>query len=212
MIKFHNCLLMLLICTFAGQAAYAAPKPTMSPNAKNWTLNVTYEHPRQIAVKCPGDKNVKKYWYTILSITNKTGKDVPFYPQFDLMTDTFEVVPAGKKVQNFIFDEIKKTVKGKYPFLISMDEMPSKILQGEDNTVDLAIIWPEFDSKSKNVKFFFAGLSNETTALELLDKKDNEVKVYYLRKTLVLDYAFPGDSAINCRNGLKFLSQDWVMR
>jgi len=65
------------------------------------------------------------------------------------MTDTFEITPAGKGTPASVFEQIKKRHQRKFPFLESLENAGNKILQGEDNTKDIAIIWPDFDAKAK---------------------------------------------------------------
>ena len=87
-------------------------------------------------------------------------------------------------------------------------------LQGIDNARDIAIIWPDFDAKTKSIKLFVAGLSNEITVVEHPIKVDENgrPKKIYLRKTLELTYNISGDPAFRSRTKLKFKSKNWIMR
>jgi hypothetical protein len=199
----------------------AAPEPAIVPGPDNWTLDVTFEHPQQIVLQLSGDKATghptvgpKRYWYMIITLTNKTGHDVDFYPKCDLMTDTFEITPAGKDTPAAVFEQIRKRHQRKFPFLESLENAGNKILQGEDNTKDIAIIWPDFDAKAKSIKVFIAGLSNETVAIDHPTAKDETgkpVKVY-LRKTLELSYKLGGDAAFRSNARPIYEGKRWVMR
>ena len=90
----------------------------------------------------------------IITLTNETKRDVDFYPKCELMTDTFQVIPAGKGVASVVFEKIKERHKNTYPFLKYINDADNKLLQGEDNACDLAIIWEDFDNKAQNVKLF----------------------------------------------------------
>jgi hypothetical protein len=130
------------------------------------------------------------------------------------MTDTFRITQAGKNVSPVVFEQIKKRHKSRYPFLELLSKSGNRILQGEDNTKDIAVIWPDFDVKAKNIRLFIAGLSNETVAINHPIAKDdfgNPEKVF-LRKTLELNYNFKGDPAIRSGASLTYKGKRWIMR
>jgi hypothetical protein len=189
----------------------AAPTPAVVQKPGDWTLDIRFENPEQITLDGSAPQ---RYWYTILTLTNKSGKDVDFYPIAELVTDTFQVVPAIKGTSAVLFDKIKTRHQGKYPFLQLMENAGNKILQGQDNTVDIAICWPDFDPNAKNADIFITGLSNETVAVNHPSEKDkdgNPVKVY-LRKTLELKYSIAGDPKFRPELKLKLENKTWVMR
>ncbi|GAF76801.1 unnamed protein product, partial [marine sediment metagenome] len=64
----------------------------------DWTVDVVFEHPQQIMLPSSGEGELRRFWYTIITLTNKTKRDVDFYPRCELMTDTFQIIPAGKTV------------------------------------------------------------------------------------------------------------------
>lgn len=213
MSKFNISLVLALILANTAVSS-AAPKPSLAPLPRIWTLDVTFEHPQQIEVTLPGSKTPKRFWYTIMTLTNKSGKDVPFYPEVDLMTDTFKTYPVWKGVTKQVYNKIKIANQGKYPFLQSFDEIQNVILQGSDNTVDIAVILPDFDPKAKNIKLFIAGLSNETKTVEhpTIKHKDGRPLKIYLRKTLELNYALPGDKSVHSQKSLVYKGKRWIMR
>lgn len=191
------------------------PEPSVVQTPKHWTMDVVYDQPRQITLKLPGEKEPKRFWYAILTLTNNSPlTDAAFYPFCELMTDTFRIVPAGKGVRREVFHQIKLKHQGSYPFLERLDYVDNKILQGADNAVDVAIIWPDFDAKAKEVTLFVAGMSNEAKAINHPTKKNasgNPEKVY-LRKTLALKYAIGGDPKLRDSAALRFKQKSWVMR
>jgi hypothetical protein len=130
------------------------------------------------------------------------------------MTDTFQIIPAGRSVPPAVFEMIKTRHKTRYPFLDSLDKAGNKVLQGEDNTKDIAIIWPDFDARAKNIGLFVTGLSNETAIVDHPVSKDatgQPIKVF-LRKTLEINYALRGDTALRSSLKLDYLGKRWVMR
>jgi hypothetical protein len=193
----------------------AAPEPAVVQGPDEWTVEVTFEHPQQMVVlRLSGEKEPKRYWYTIITLTNKTKHDVDFYPKCELMTDTFEIIPAGKGLPAAVFEQIKKRHHKRYPFLESLENAGNRILQGEDNMKDIAIIWPDFDVQAKGIKVFIAGLSNETVAIDHPTAKDETGKPakVYLRKTLELSYKLGGDAAFRSKAKLIYEGKRWVMR
>ena len=192
----------------------AAPEPAIVPAPGQWTLDVEFTHPQQMVLQRISDNQPVRFWYVILTLTNNTGKDVGFYPKCDLLTDTFQIVPAGKSVSPEVFERIRKRHEKRYPFLELLDKAGNKILQGEDNTKDIAIIWPDFDLEAKNIKLFITGLSNETAVVNhpvATDETGTPAKVY-LRKTLQLSYDLKGDPALRDSVSLAYKEKGWVMR
>jgi len=191
-----------------------APEPAIVPAPGQWTVDIQFTPLQQIVLPARADNQPMRFWYLIITLTNNTDDDVDFYPKCDLMTDTFQITPAGKAVTPAVFQQIKKRHKSIYPFLEPLAKAGNRILQGEDNTKDIAVIWPDFDVQAKNIKVFIAGLSNETVAIDHPVAKDQNglpVQVF-LRKTLELSYAFKGDPALRAGAELTYKGKRWIMR
>jgi hypothetical protein len=206
-------LLTFILLALCG-SSFAAPKPTQAKLPNIWTLDVTYENPQQICVRVGPDAKPTRFWYMILTITNHTGHDAPFYPNIQLVTDTFQIVQASTNARQAVFDRIKEIYKGRYPFLEPFESVENRILQGSDNTRDLAVIFPDFDPEAQHVNIFIGGLSNETAVTynpAVKDKNGNPEKVI-LSKTLELQYDISGDPAFRDSQKLVFAGYRWVMR
>ncbi len=207
-------ILILGICGVFASASAAAPKPAAVPKPGSWTVDVKFEHPQIIMFKAAGDNQPKRFWYVIMTLTNKTNSDLEFYPACELMTDTLQIIPAGKSVPMAVPEQIKERHQSKYPFLEYFETTSTKILQGQDNAKDIVIVWPDFDPDAKGIKLFIAGLSNETITVDhptAKDKAGKPVKVF-LRKTLELNYAVKGDAALRTNDSLSYIEQRWIMR
>ena len=193
----------------------SGPRPSAVTEEGQWTLHIQYEHPVQISVKVLGQTQPQRFWYMIISLTNETTEDeVPFYPKCELVTDTFEIIPAGLGEKKGLFELIKAKHRGRYPFLESLDFTDNRIRRGMDNTRDFVIFWPDFDANAKSVQFYLAGLSNETTAINHPVQRDgqgNPLPVY-LQKTLQLTYSIGADPHLREDVALRYEGQDWVMR
>jgi len=201
-----------VLAVVAG-ACLAAPEPAVVQRPGQWTVEVKFEQPEQLIVPW-GSNGPTRFWYMIFSVTNRTGRDVDFYPRFEMMSDTFQVVPAGVGVPPGAFERIKQRHQGRYPFLEALGAVGDRILQGEDNAKDIAVIWPDFDREATGFRVFVTGLSNETASIEhpvAIDDAGQPIKVF-LRKTLVLDYAFRGDPAMRDSVQVVYKDTSWVMR
>ncbi len=205
----------IILSAFAC-VSLAAPKPALVQSPSQWTLNTTYTNPEQIVLENTVDKKPVRFWYIILTITNNSGQDVGFYPKCELVTDTFQILPAGKGVGSIVFDKIKERHKKRYPFLELLGSTDSKVLQGEDNTKDIVVIWPDFDSNAKSIDLYITGLSNETVELELpvvsTRNQNGEQKKIYLKKTLDLQYKIKGNPASLGGAAFEYKAKSWVMR
>jgi hypothetical protein len=202
------------VLTVTAWICLAAPEPAVVPGPGLWTVDTTFTHPQQIVLRLGPDNQPRRFWYVLITLTNNTNRDVDFYPKCDLMTDTFQIIPAGKGVGSAVFEQIKRRHQSRYQFLEPLEKVGNKILQGEDNAKDIAIIWPDFDAKAKNIKLFIAGLSNETAAINhpiAKDETGNPAKVY-LRKTLELSYAVKGDPASRSDASITYSGKRWIMR
>jgi len=202
-----------LLTTILASLCLAAPQPAIVQRPGHWTLRVRYEHPRQIALPLAAGGE-QRFWYMIVTVTNRTGLDADFYPTCDLVTDTLQVVPAGRGVPPVVFELIKQRHAGKYPFLEPLQGVANRILEGEDNAKDIAIIWQDFDPQAKSFDVFIGGLSNETAVIRhpiLTDENGSPLPVF-LRKTLDLTYSLRGDPALRSSVEVVFKGQDWVMR
>ena len=192
----------------------AAPEPAIVPHSGDWTMDIAFEHPRQIVLKLDAKAGPERFWYTIITLTNNADSAVDFYPECVLVTDTFQVIHAGKNVPISVFGHIKKRHQSRYPFIEYWEKAGNKVLKGQDNTKDIAIIWPDFDTKAKGMKLFISGLSNETAAIDHPMGKNSTGKPrkVLLRKTLELNYHLSGDPAFRSEAKLAYTDKRWVMR
>lgn len=202
------------ICVIIACLCLAAPEPAIVQDPGQWTLDVTFEHPQQMVLQSGAEGKPSRFWYTIVTLTNKTNDDVDFYPKCELMTDTFQIIPAGSYVSPIVFEQIKGRHQSKYPFLEPLEKASNKVLQGEDNAKDIAIIWPDFDVHAKSIQVFITGLSNETVAISHpVNKEQTGMPVMvFLRKTLELSYSLRGDPALRSDVGIVYKDKRWIMR
>lgn len=202
-----------IFCCFIGSFCMAAPEPSIIPVRGQWTLDVEFTHLQPIILDTIEGGNPIRFWYTIFTVTNNTGNDVDFFPNCQLLTNTFEIEAAGAGVSPTVFQYIKKRHQSEYPFLESLSNVGNRILEGEDNAKDIAVIWSDFDHKASSIKVFITGLSNETAAVNLPVFQNDTLsqKQVFLRKTLEISYSVMGDpTGISSR--LEYTGKRWIMR
>ncbi len=206
---------IMIIWVLAVSTSPAAPEPAIVQGSNQWTIDTEYTHPQQIILQNTANNKPMVYWYIIITLTNNTGDDVSFYPKCDLMTDNFQIIPEGKDVSPAVFEQIKQRHKSRYPLLKSLNQTDNKLLQGEENTKDIAIIWPDFNDKARNITLFITGLSNETSVVDHPIAKDpitGQPQKVFLRKTLELKYAVKGNLTSRYGMSTDFQAKCWIMR
>ena len=205
---------LIVVSAFACVSWAVAPTPAIVPGPDQWTIDTKFTHPQQIFLRTGPTNKPARFWYMLLTLTNNSGQEASFHHKCELKTDTFQILPAGKFVAPDVFQQIKSRHQAMYPFLESLSQTTYKVLQGEDNTKDLAVIWPDFDNKAKKIKIFVTGLSNETATVKhpVAKDKDGQPLLIFLRKTLELTYELQSDSARRSDANLIYKSKRWVMR
>ncbi len=198
----------LVITVMLNVAAGGYPEPAVVQGPDNWTAEVRFEHPQQIILQQGTGAGAKFFWYLIITVMNRTGRDIDFYPVCELVTDKFEVLSAGTGTTPQVFDLIKRRHQSRYPLLEPLEQTDNRILEGEDNAKDIAIIWPDCSRDATGFKIFISGLSNETAVVE----HPITHRPVYLRKTLELEYRLRGDPAVRSSLRCDYIGKRWVMR
>jgi len=192
----------------------AAPQPATVQGPNQWTAHVRFEPLQEMTLSTQLQVEPSRFWYTILSIENGTSLDIDYYPQADLLTDTLQLVPAGKAVPPEVFPLIKARHTRSFPFLEDLPIIGTKILQGHDHARDFLVIWPDFDLKTHAVSLFFTGLSNETAAIDhpIAREQTGRPAKVFLKKTLQLDFSLLGASNLRKDEDVQFIDRHWIMR
>ncbi|MGC9453802.1 MAG: hypothetical protein ACP5HU_02970 [Phycisphaerae bacterium] len=204
-----------------GPAAFTAPEPAEVPTS--WQLDFEYERPRAVKVQLPGEEKPRLYWVMIYTVTNNTGEDRIFVPDFVLYTDTGQMIRAGTDVPSRVFQQVKRIYNE--PLLKNLSDITGKLLQGADNARTGAAIWPDYDEEAGSFDIFVDGLSGESVEIELpspvtvtetnpLTGKLEEVRKteVVLSKTFRVRYHVPGTSAGRQDAPVRKVETDWVMR
>ena len=214
----------VLLAAAAMLAIPAGAEPTPSEISSSWELDILLEGlPTAIQVRVPGKSNPQIFWYLRYTVTNRTGKDQVFVPDFSLYTDTAQVVPAGRGVHPIVFETVKKMHND--VFLQDTTGMTGKLLQGSDNAKSGVAIWKNFDPAAGMFDVFVGSLSGETVEVVLpVPIRVEEVDVMtgelietvkdraILTKTLRLSCSIPGEASARLQSQPTLITRDWVMR
>ena len=211
-----NITLIFLLAGLAALQVTAAPEPSRVEIPGNWLIDIKLQgQPQLLSVALPGETKRRNYWYLLYTVTNNTGQEVNFYPQFEIFTDTFKIHRSEKRVSRQVFDMIKGQYSSTLPFLESQDQVTGVLLQGEDNARDSVAIFEDFDPNSTQVKIFVSGLSNEIVKVKhptRVDPKTASNEEVLLRKTLTLKYKVSGDRLKPDERVMLYRDRKWYMR
>lgn len=207
---------LCVITAGLGQMLGAAPQPSTAPNS--WELTFRYEDPKRIPVMLPGKGKPVVYWYMVYKVQNDTEQEVDFYPSFELVTDTLQVVPSQIRVSPEAYQAIARQAGNE--LLVPPEKASGRLLRGEDQARYSVAIWPDFDPEARSFRVYVSGLSGEVTRL-INPSFDPEKPVsernqpyFLLRKTLEIPYKLPGSpvtrDAVRPRRVPD--GQNWIMR
>ena len=99
----------------AIRPADAAPQPAIAPTA--WELEFEFADPQRIDVQLPGQNGAQSFWYVIYKATNNTGREIQFFPTFELVTARHKVISADLAAHPKVFAQIKARHRLTHPFL-----------------------------------------------------------------------------------------------
>ncbi len=199
-----------------GTACAAAPKADIATTA--WQLDLEFYDPQRITLLLPGDERVTTFWYVLYQVTNRTGKDVDFYPSFRIVTDTLQVVEGGANVSPTVYDAIKARHYREFPFFAPPAKVTGLLLQGEENARSSAAVFRTFDEAASSFTLYVSGLSGESARAQnpSYDAKRGESednpRAFFQRRTLAVVYDLPGDPHTRSLATPMRRSREWVMR
>lgn len=185
---------MVTVCAARGMAA-----PEAEPSSTAWQLDFTFADPQRLTVQLPGATEPSVYWYVLFTVTNRTGRDVEFYPSFRLVTDTLTVVDGGSDVSPTVYEQIGERHKSEYPFLAPPWKVTGPLLQGEENSRSSVAVFSKIDTEASSFTLYVGGLSGDIrrTVNPAFDASKPEstsnTRFFVLRRTLAIEYALPGD-------------------
>lgn len=204
------------------------PTPAVASDA--WQLELQHDTPETIAVTDVFG-NTAWYWYLPYTVINDTGSDQNFIPEVTIVTDTGNIIEAGRGVPARVYNTIAQQLHN--PLLESPQAVIGNLRQGEDFAKQSVAIWPVPPEDVDQFTLFFAGLSGESAVLlkpstgeplmeQAIDPITGEPKVddqgnpvmrpLIARRTLALTYATPGTPASPQQISITLLDEGQVMR
>jgi hypothetical protein len=195
--------LTLAVATPARAGKY--PEPSIYPI--KWEFDFKHGTPRRVVVNSIG------YWYLSYTVTNNTGQEQLWAPDFKMMASDGSIIQSDRNIPAEVFDRIKGMEKNR--FLQPANQVSGSLRQGPDQARDGVAIWKEPNPRMGNFKIFVGNLSGEYAILK--DDDGKEMKTpdgdpMIVRKTLELDYAVYGDEFYPEHHEVHELGHQWVMR
>lgn len=184
-------------------AAIAAPEP--EPVPRRWQLDIDPGALRAIAVDVPNGKG-GTFYYLTYKVTNNSGEDVNFAPQFELASDDGSILRSGRNVPREVTDELLKRIAS--PLVQTETDIQGMLLQGPENAKQGLVVWPVENVKVNEVTVYITGLSGETRSVA---RPDNGEKVI-LRKTLMLRHQVAGSVDPTSSDPFERTINRWIMR
>ena len=213
LLRFVACAAALAACAAPSEAA---PQADIATTA--WQLDLRFKDPQRITLRLPGDDYDTTFWYVLYDVTNRTGKDVDFFPSFRIVTDTLQVVEGGANVHPLVYDAIKARHFREFPFFAPPTKVTGPLLQGVENARASAAVFRTFDENAASFTFFISGLSGETERVRnpAFDVKRGESeenpRAFFFRRTLAVVYDLPGDPQTRASATPVRRSRTWEMR
>ena len=206
---------LALVAVLVG-TGQAAPEPAKAP--KSWQIDFEFHDLQRMTLTLPGDRHPTVFWYLLYTATNNSGKDVDFFPSFELVTDSLGVLTAGDNISPSVYDAVRGRHKKAYPFFRDPIRASGKLLQGPDNARTSAAVFRDFDPEADAFRIYAAGLSGEIARISNstfdgdTPQSAGNPRFFTLRKTLEITYHFPGDTNTRHLAAPVRQSQNWVMR
>jgi len=185
--------------------------------ATSWDLGFEFHDPQRITLQLPGDVEPTTFWYMLFVVRNDTGREVDFYPSFELVTDTLRVVEGGDNISASVYEAIAKRHEKEYPFFAPPWKVTGTILQGEENARTSAVVFRGFDKEASAFKVYISGLSGDLVRVAnpnmgASDSPGMAAPYFILRRTLAIHYGLPGDPVTRSMATPVRRDREWVMR
>lgn len=216
MLNLLQCMSLCMLSAATSQPAPVAIEPSAAP--VSWELNFRFQDPERVSVVVPGKAEPVVYWFMLYVVENPGNEEVDFYPRFELVTNTLQVIPSEIRVSPEAFRAIERRAEN--PLLVTPERAIGKLLRGKDRARHSVAIFKDFDPKATSFTIFVSGLSGEfrrekNPAFDASKPESETNKRYFtFRKTLAIPYKFPGSPATRRSVAPERLAdkQQWLMR
>ena len=137
--------------------AQTAPEP--SPVPSSWQLDVALHEPQAISLNVGDGGKSQTFWFLRYTVSNNTGSDRTFIPDFVLFTDTGQTLRGGRDVPPGVFEAIQSRLND--PLLRDSVDISGRLLEGEDNARSGLAIWPDYDGSAGGFSVFIGHTTPE---------------------------------------------------
>ncbi len=193
----------VILMTLGRPTVHAAPEPAIvNPS---WSFDFSFQNPSAVSIT-DEDGNIRWFWYLPYKVVNNTGEDRLFIPEIVIYNDNGEIIQAGKGVPITVFPKVKHLLNN--PLLKDSIEVVGKLLKGEDFAKEGVAIWPVSDEDVDAFSVFIGGIHGETQTMKNPRTGEEEV----LRRTLMLEFATPGNFRTPQEQPVRLIEQTEVMR
>jgi hypothetical protein len=218
-LEMRKLLVVQVLCAASlafGQAPANQPEPPLASSA--WNLHFKFHDPQRLSVVEPGKTQPTVYWYMLYTVENQADQELFFYPEFQIVTDTLQVVNSGTGVSPEAYEAVFRRANN--PLLLPPEKIAGRILRGKDRARHGVAIWKDFDPRAKAFTVHVSGLSGEVMRWrnpafnpEKAESPKNQ-RYFLLRKTLAVPYTLPGSEAARSQSIPRrdVEGQKWVMR
>lgn len=180
-----------------------APEPDVVP--QRWELQFDPGQLRVTTVDVPQVGRRPFVWMTY-EVTNTSGQDVFFAPQFDLSDGEGNVMRSGRDVPAAVTTKILESTGDQ--FTQDQVQIIGDILQGPQHAKRGVVIWPLKDLDPTEIVIYVGGLSGESKSVIAPSGKAR----YVVRKTVRLAYQTPGRIDPTRETTLPLAERTWIMR
>lgn len=191
---------VLAALVLAKSTGAGYPKP--SPVPQSWELDFE-PGPLRLYIDRPSGR---AFWYFTYVVTNGSGNDRVWAPQFTLFTDAGEILESGEDVPPVIARDLIDLLGN--DLLETQSQVIGDVFEGPEHARDGIVVWPARNLDVNEMSLFIAGISGETARVTHPMTGESLV----LRKTLQRDYLIPGNAAALSSDPVELVSQRWILR
>jgi len=199
----------LVVCSAGVSGMVFARPPEPDPIPSRWEFDIDLGKLR-LAYVSDAQGETKAYFYLTYTVTNNTGEDRTFTPQFDLVVGEGDPRQSGLGVPPRVTETLKARLDN--PFLEDQVEVLGTLLQGREHAKDSLAIWPAQDLISDELVVYATGFSGESKMITFEDPESGEEREFLLRKTLMVRYDAPGNLSRLGDRPLAARVKRWIMR
>jgi hypothetical protein len=211
--------LVAFVSAAIALSACAFP-PEPAPVPQSWEFDVEFGdlHAITVDVKKIGPQGEEElqpmsFFYLTYTVTNHSGQDLLFAPNFELGTDKGPPIPSGRAggVPREATAQILELQQN--PFLETQLGILGTLQQGEENAKEGLVVWVLDDLTVDEVTVYAAGFSGETDTLEWTDPQSGESVRVILQKTREMRFATPGTIDPSASEPFRLKERPrWIMR